>query len=175
MACLRCVSSSDCEQCKRFVDFVPQRTHFFPFEFIDRRLGASVAGGQRTALAGECDVQAKVMPAELNHPRIGRGGLSQKRNVVVVASEVGAAATTASGTSRSAAAARSTWAAASATRSTATAAVAAFQHFVGLNDLLYLFVPFWAERRFQHRHRCIALRLGQVAHAQAYALNSTGG
>ena len=121
----------------------PNGRTVFPFEFVNCRLAPVWLGASVPCSAGERDVEAEMMPAELNHPGLGGGRLSEKGNEIVVASEIGPAATSAFRPPAPPPAARSTWAAgpaSSTTRSTATAAVTTFQHFVGLNDLQNFFI-----------------------------------
>ena len=79
----------------------------------------------------------QVMPAKLNHPRLSGGRLAKERNIILIASE-----------------------------HEPSASLAFSQRLLGLDDLQNLVVALGTQRRCQHRHDRVALRLCEVAHAQ---------
>src|SRR5262249_14933235 len=73
------------KQGERLVSLATQGPHRFAFEFVNRRLRAGVAGRERAFLAGKSDVEAEMVPAELNYPGLGGGRLAEKRDIIFIA------------------------------------------------------------------------------------------
>src|SRR5262249_50694402 len=113
-----------------------QGTHRFAFEFVNRRLRAGMARRKRAFLASKRDVEAEMVPAELNHPRLGGGRLAEERDIIFIAPKDRLAARF-------------------------------FQPLAGLAVLQTLPVPLRTQCSRQARQHGLALRLGEVAHAQA--------
>ncbi len=52
---------------------------------------AGVARCKRAPVSGQRDVESEVMTAELNHPRLGGGRLSEERKVILIVADPAAA------------------------------------------------------------------------------------
>src|ERR1039458_5331102 len=70
----------------------PSGRMVWPFKGVLRRLSRRQAGGHHAVGADNRDVDGKMMPAKLNHPRLGRRRGSEERHIVLIKSEPNASA-----------------------------------------------------------------------------------
>src|ERR1022692_3116601 len=146
---------------KTLVVFTAKRPNGLAVQGVLRRLSRRQAGGHHAVGADNRDVDGKMMPAKLNHPRLGRRRGSEERHIVLIESEPNASANPA-GTPASLSA-------------TGPSAAGILQHLVTVHDVGDLLVALTAQGRGDQRKGRLALPRRHVAEAQAISLKDSGG
>src|ERR1039457_6080400 len=146
---------------KTLVVFTAKRPNGLAVQGVLRRLSRRQAGGHHAVGADNRDVDGKMMPAKLNHPRLGRRRGSEERHIVLIKSEPNDYASPA-GTPASLSA-------------TGPSAAGILQHLVTVHDVGDLLVALTAQGRGDQRKGRLALPRRHVAEAQAISLKDSGG